>query len=281
MGAPKMLLIVCNQNPQWLGDMQDYMQAMANTLNGELANVAGETAHKYIDPKFVSVYRNNSATAFADVLRANYKTVEAVVGREYFSNLTQKYMQKYPCQHRTLVGYGADFISILEDNQSDHKLPYLASFAKLDRAWTQAHIALDTEHLTLESLVNSLGPEDNLLAQTVTPKPDVQIIKNPWPVFNIWEKLRDGDELGKTSEMEQKQENILLWRYENEITYKPLSNAELVFLESVFAQQTLGQASEISLGYNPNIDIDIDINQMLIGMINAQLFTPLTGENNA
>lgn len=247
--------------------MQDYMQSMASTLNGTNA-----PAHPHIDPKLVRVYRNNSVSAFADVLRANFMSVEALVGREYFSALALKFIENYPYQKRTLIGYGSGFAKTLED----HKLPYLSSFARLDRAWTQAHIATDTTSLELESFVKSLGPDGDLLGQSLSPKPDVQVITNQWPVYNIWAKLRDSQELGESIEMEPMEEHVLLWRLDNEVIHKTLSEREFTFINAVFKQNTLGQASALAQEITP----ELDINTMLIGMMNAGIFMAPTGDQH-
>ena len=138
----------------------------------------------------------------------------------------------------------------------DHKLPYLSSFARLDRAWTLAHIAADTTSLELEEICKISWADGDLLGQSLMPKPDVQIITNQWPVYNIWTKLRDGQELGASIEMEPRKEHVLLWRLDNEVVHKALSEGEFAFINAVFKQNTLGQASALAQEITPELDIN-------------------------
>ncbi len=256
--------------------MRSYMQSMANILNGTPPEKITKAALLDIDPDFVRVYRNNSVSAFADVLRANYSSVEALVGPEYFKALTLAYLEENPCRQRTLVGYGEKFPRMINHLTSEHNLPYLSSFAQLDHAWTLAHLAADTPSLALGTFVSSLGPNDDLLDQFLTPKPDMSLIELHWPVFDIWTKLRDGQELEETIQMNPREEKILLWRYENEVTHRALTQAEFIFLGTLFKRQPLGKASQLAQTVNP----ELDINQLLVGMINAQLFMAPTGDQH-
>ncbi len=256
--------------------MHKYMQAMSEVITGANPGALTHAEIDSFDPKFANVYRNNSASAFGDVLKANYPSILALVGADFFAHLSRAYMDNYPTNQRTLIGYGARFDQIITDYETEHKLPYLTSFAILDRAWTYAHIAEDTQALEMESLAQVLAQNGDLEAQHLTLSPHAQLIRNHWPVFHIWTKLREGHELGETIQMQEKLEHILVWRFEHEVMYRQLDQAEFTFLNDMNIGKTLGQATEDALHIQP----DTNISELLAGMMSAQLFTAITGDRN-
>ena len=245
--------------------MKNYMQTMASVIDG---SHTGEVALEYFDAKYVNVYRNNSLTAHIDVLRANYKTVAALVGEEFFAGVCLEYIKACPARTRTLVGYGEHFAQMLDDNVERHQLAYLSSFAKLDRAWTLAHTAKDTQPLeisTLEEIIQKGGDLENFKMPLV---PSAALIHNDWPVFSIWSALRNDTEITDAIELTETPENILVWRHGQEVMYRDLNAAEFAFLEAIRDGGNLGLATVKTLEAGPATDIG----QLLAGMVAAELF---------
>jgi len=257
--------------------MRDYMQAMVQVLDGRDAGELRGTALKYIDPEFARVYRNNSVSAFVDVLRANYKTVHTLVGEDYFSALALAYLEKYPAHQRTLVGYGQGFSKIIEAHVKAHNLGYLSSFAKLDRAWTLAHTAADMRSLSMETLQDYAAAGGDLESYKLALKPDVNLVRNTWPVLAMWSDLRDDTELRGSVELNAKTEHVLVWRRDLEVIYKALTAGEFAFLAALQSGATLGLATVECLGIAP----ETDMGSLLGGMMAAGIFTEKNGGANA
>jgi Putative DNA-binding domain len=257
--------------------MKHYMQTMASVLDGSHSGVVDL---KYFDAKYVSVYRNNSATAHIDVLRANYKSVAALVGDEFFAGLCLEYIKKYPARQRSLVGYGEHFTQFLDDNLQHHNLPYLSSFAKLDRAWTLAHTARDAEPLAMAVLEDIIQQGGDLEKFELFIKPDVFLVGNGWPVFAIWANLREGEAIKDAVDMNEQPENALVWRYGQEVMYRDLEVGEVAFLSTVKKGGNLGLATVKALEAEPATNVG----QLLGGMVTAELFTiekPTKGDAHA
>lgn len=246
--------------------MKNYMQTMASVLNG---SHVGAVEFEYFDAKYVSVYRNNSATAHIDVLRANYKSVAELVGDEFFSSMCLEYIKKHPARQRSLVGYGEHFAKLMDDNLERHKLPYLSSFARLDRAWTLAHTAQDTVPLQMSVLEDIIQQGGDLGKFEMSLKPDVFLVSNTWSVFAVWVSLREDTKLTKAIELDEHHENVLVWRHQNEVMYRKLNAAEFVFLNTIKAGGNLGLTTVKALEAEPATDIG----QLLGGMVAAELFT--------
>lgn len=254
--------------------MKHYMQTMADIIDG---SHQGDVDLKYFDAKYVSVYRNNSASAHIDVLRANYKSVAALVGEEFFSSICLEYIKAYPARKRTLVGYGEHFAQMIDDNLARHQLPYLSSFAKLDRAWTVAHTAQDAEPLDMAVLENIIEQGGDIENFTLSLMPGTALVCNDWPVFSTWASLRGDTELTDAVGLREKHETILVWRRGHSVVYRDLSASEFAFLQTIHEGGNLGLATVEALTANAKTDVG----QLLSGMMSAQLFTKYNGDAHA
>ncbi len=250
------------------------MQAMADILGGADVRALPNAGINYFEPKYASVYRNNSMSAFHDALRSHYKSVAKLVGETYFAYLARAYIENYPVRKRTLAGYGEDFHQIVEDYAGEHKLPYLSDFARLDRYWLQAHLAADSSALNMEYLTGVLAAGGDLEVLKLRLRPDVMLAQTSWPIFDVWNKLRAGHELGEIIEMSKGSQNILIWRYQNEVMQRNLEDNEYTFLSTIKDGGTLGEAMAAALAAQPGADI----NTMLPTMIGAEIFAE---ENHA
>jgi len=246
--------------------VKHYMQTMTSVLDG---SHVGEVNFEHFDAKYVSVYRNNSVTAHIDVLRANYKSVATLVGDEFFAGICLEYIKEYPARQRSLVGYGEHFGQLLDECLARHNLPYLSSFAKLDRAWTLAHIAKDAQPLAMSVLENIVQQGGDLEKFKLSLKPDVFLISNRWPVFPIWASLRQDEDIKDAVELTERSENVLVWRHGHDVMYRDLNAAEFAFLNTVNGGGNLGLATVKALETAPATEIG----QLLGGMVAAELFT--------
>jgi len=245
--------------------MQTYMQEMAAVMDG---SHTGTVELEHFDAKYVNVYRNNSAAAHIDVLRANYKSVAALVGEDFFKALSLEYVKQHPARHRTLVGYGEHFAKMLEDNIERHNLPYLSSFTKLDRAWTLGHTARDAKPLQMDVLENIIQQGGDLEGFELTLMPSVALVRNDWPVFALWAEFREGDEVTEAVALNEQAENVLVWRHGHDVMYRDLNSGEFAFLNAVKSGGNLGLATVKALEANTSTDIG----QLLAGMVGAEIF---------
>ena len=91
------------------------------------------------------VYRNGFLKACIDALRANYPSVERLIGETRFPALARPFVEAHPPRVASLVEYGADFPQHIRAMRDLHGLDWLASFAALDRAWTEVCFAPDDD----------------------------------------------------------------------------------------------------------------------------------------
>lgn len=248
--------------------MRDYMSSMASFINGNMPVDTQAFQVSGFDPEYARIYSNNSASALSDALRSNFPTVTALIGEENAKHLARKYRESHPVTRRTLVGYGEGFPDFITAQLTLHKLPYLYSFSKLDRAWTQAHIASDTQPLTLQNLGDILERDGQLETHRVFLTPDAQLVELNWPVFDIWVKLRLGHEMSESIALEETPQQVLVWRNNNEVMYIRLAPEECAFLNAISKGQTLGEALNTAILSSP----DGDVSTLLPKMVEAEIF---------
>lgn len=257
--------------------MKTYMQAMADSIVGTAPLDVQAFENTGFDPKFVRVYNNNSASALRDALLGNYPSVTTLIGDEYASALARIYRETDRTTRRTLVGYGERFPELIGTHLDKHNLPYLQSFARLDRAWTQAHIAPDSDTLVMQDLANIVSDGGDLEGQTLSLKPDVKLVELDWSVLDIWSKLRQGEEISEAMELSQTPGQALVWRYQNEVISRRLTTDESAFIKAILQDKPLAEALNLAILALP----DGDVTTLLPRMVEAEIFQPLKGDIDA
>ena len=94
-----------------------------------------------------AVYRNTVAKGCIDALQANYPAVHALVGTDWLRAAAHAFVHQHPPTDGCLMDYGAGFADFLEGFGPAANLPYLAAVARLDRCWTESHLAADAPAL--------------------------------------------------------------------------------------------------------------------------------------
>ena len=137
--------------------LDEFTDAFAQYLRTGTVGVLSDFCDETADPVRLQVYRNGFLRTCVEALRASYPSVERLVGEERFPALARPYVEAHPPRVASLVEYGEDFPWFIEDARDTHRLDYLASFATLDRAWSEVWFAEDADTLDLETGAPSGG----------------------------------------------------------------------------------------------------------------------------
>ena len=123
--------------------LDEYTGAFARYLRTGTVGALSSFCPEGADLARLRVYRNGFLKACIDALRANYPSVEQVTGEERFAVLARPYVEANPPGTAGLVEYGEGFPQHVRATRNAHGLDWLASFAALDRAWTEVYFAED------------------------------------------------------------------------------------------------------------------------------------------
>lgn len=250
--------------PLSLGHFQDaFVQALQGTepvIPGEVADlIATLTAQ----PGF-AVYRNTVMKGCVDALRANFPTIERLVGAEWFSAAAAIYARRSPPVLAQLIEYGADFPDFLQAFEPARELPYLADVARLDRLWVEAFSASEQPRLTLQALA-SLAPE--MLAELrLRPCAAARWQWSALPAFTIWSCNRHQVDLPEP--LLWQGDGALVCRLDGCIAWQSLSVGGCAFLDACAADYTLDEASALALQVQP----ELNFNELLGRLFAAGVF---------
>lgn len=246
------------------GRLRAFQDSFADALVAPGATATGwsdarpEIARLVAQPGF-TVYRNTVLKGCVDALQANYPAVSRLVGDEWFRAASAIYARANLPRHPTMLGYGSDFADFLAAFEPAAGLPYLAGVARLDRFWTEAHIARDEAPVAAAAVAHLAAAE---LANTILwPHPSAR-----WAWFDgesivtIWERNRPADvvandEGSAAPDLDWCAEGVLITRPQGKVEWTALPKAGCAFLDACAAGSTLADAATTALGADPNVDL--------------------------
>jgi hypothetical protein len=168
-------------------------------------------------PSAFAVYRNTAMKGCIDALQANFPAVARLVGEEWFRAAAAVYARANPPRVPMLVEYGAGFPAFLESFAPAAELPYLPAVAKLDRFWTEAHIAPDEPHLGRWS------------GSPLRPHAAARWAWFALPAYTIWSRNRE--ERRELGDIEWRAEGALITRPRDAVQWIGLDAVEYALLE--------------------------------------------------
>ena len=153
-----------------------------------------------------------------------------------------------------------------------HGLDWLASFAVLDRAWTEVYFAEDDvveaapHGSDSGALPNPGGSPTPATAGDVTGdaealmnlrgrlSPRVRLVSLDHRVLDAWSRLRE-DEPGPRVDIRHAPQQVLVWRSGAEMLYRDLAIPEHAFIAGVAAGQPCGEAAGAALALDAEFDL--------------------------
>ena len=265
-------------SPSSLAQFQDAFAAALAAGDGAEAQAAGadlRVAQLIAQPAF-AVYRNTVMKGCVDALQANFPAVSRLVGDEWFRAAAVVFARVEPPRQPSLVDYGAGFADFLSGFAPACELPYLSAVARLDRFWTEAHVARDEASVAAEALARL--PLASLAGTVLRPHASARWA---WfdgqPIASIWARNRDEGERDRgeaNAEIPWQGEGMLVVRPAAAVCWIPLGQAACAFLDACAAGGTLADAAEAALAVEPQADLSTLIARMLDAGAFGQLTLP-------
>lgn len=220
---------------------------------------SAETLALAAEPAF-AVYRNTVVKGWVDALCANYPSVMRLVGDEWFRAAADIYAREHPPRDARLLRFGDDFAAFLERFEPAAELPYLPGVARLDRCWTEAHIARDEPPLDPASIAR-VAP-DTLAGIVLRPH---CAARWAWfadqPIYSIWRHNRDAsdDEI----EPAWRGEGALITRATDTVRWSAIDAAGCALLDACAAGRPVADAAAAAIDAQANIDLARLMEQLL------------------
>jgi len=246
----------------------------AHDLSPELACLVAQ-------PGF-AVYRNTVVKGCIDALGANYPAVLALCGEEAFRAAAVGHLRAHPPATPVLLEYGANFADFLSTLAPGEPAPPLADVARLDRFWTEAHLAPDAAPLLPDALA---GLDQEVLgAVALRPHPSARWA---WfegrPIVTLWRRAReaaaggsavDGEAVG-----ESPGEGVLIVRPHDAVESVDLDAAGCAFLDACARGAVLLDAALAALEASPQADLSALLSKLLRAgaLVRPDTRAPITG----
>ncbi|CAN5500556.1 DNA-binding domain-containing protein [soil metagenome] len=220
-----------------------------------------------------AVYRNTVIKGCIDALQANYPAIARLVGEEWFRAAAALHVSAQPPHDARLLLYGLGFADFLRGFEPAAELPYLPGVARLDRFWTEAHMAADAATLAPTALAG-LPPEE-LGRLVLQPHPAARWA---WfddaPIYTLWRRNRDGGAGAPNSNNSDDAE--LVWRGEGALLTRPvgcvnwtaLDAAGCAFLDACAAGRPLADAADAALARQAGCDLE----RLMAALLDAGAF---------
>ena len=230
-----------------------YTGAFARYLRTGTAAALSDFCEADADLTRLRVYRNGFLRACIDALRANYPSVERLTGEERFPALARPYVEAHPPGTASLVEYGEGFAQHVRDTRDVHGFDWLASFAALDRAWTEVYFA-DDEGDEATSSDGLPGDAEALMNLRGRLSPRVRLVSPGFAVLDAWSRLRRG-ESGPRAEIREALQHVLVWRSGEEMLYRTLAVPEHAFISGIAEGRPCGEAAGAALDLDAEFDL--------------------------
>jgi hypothetical protein len=205
-----------------------------------------------------AVHRNTVIAGCLHTLRAQYPAVRRLTGEDFFDAVAQHHLRDHPPADGRLMAYGAGLADTLERLLAERGLtgdwPWLPQVARLDRAWTEAHLAEAAPPARADWLARLATLDATAFAGCrLRPHPATRWLHDPdWPVHALWSAARRGDD----------DPNPPAWRGEGVLFTRPaltvqaleIGAAEAALLTACAAGRPLPEALSAALDTAPDAE---------------------------
>jgi len=212
----------------------------------------------------LTIYRNTVYKGLADAIAASFPSVLKVVGPDWMREAAVIFARSHLPENPILINYGASFPDWLRLFEPAHDMPYLADLARLDRLWTESHLAEDSAPLDAQ-ILTKVAPE-TLAGLTLHLIASARLVRFQSSIHDLWKALRCPDR-SEDLELDDRPQSVLVWRPAGEVKTLSLTPEAYEFLKSCQRAENLasaaasaarfGEAANLTLIFSDLISTDV------------------------
>lgn len=199
----------------------------------------------------LEIYRHNISGGQIRALESTFPVIAAILGERSFAKLARDYAWSIGSPAADLNTLGHQLPTFIQTTLGNlpafAELPYLTDLAKLEWAWSQAHLAADDPVFDLQRFQSAAIDGRPLRFQA---SQAMTLLKSDFPILAIWKDHRNGRP-ARTSTSHPSQ--CIVWRAADHTVHAdPLDAEEAILLTQILSGDDLSTIIE----ENPNIPID-------------------------
>lgn len=198
-------------------------------------------AHAQDDERF-DVYRNAFAHNYRNALGAVYPAVRSLVGEQFFTQLTDRFVRAVPSTSGDLHEFGERLADFIASEPALSGLPYLAHVARLEWALHTAFHAADDAPLGIGAFAQ-VAP-DALSACTLRLRASARLLASEYPIVRIWEINQSDAQAEASVDLDAGGERALVIRRGSSTDVERLDPADYAMLNALQEHTSLGVAFE-------------------------------------
>jgi hypothetical protein len=176
----------------------------------------------------------------------------------------------HPPRQPSLVDYGVEFAAFLETFEPAAELPYLPDVARVDRFWTEAHVAADDSCVQTADLA-ALDESQRIHARLRLHASARWRWFPTQPIHSIWRGNRDDNASDTLGDIEWRGEGVLLVRPCGSVDALGIGAAECAFLDACHRGSRLNDAAIEAAA----VDASADLGAKLARLVRAGAFAAI------
>ncbi len=178
-----------------------------------------------------------------------------LVGDEFFRAMARVYVEQEPPRSAVLLRYGESFPSFVAGFEPAESVPYLADIAALEWAWHAAYHAADAAPVSLDALASVAAHANDAVLKL---HPSLGVVSSAFPIVTIYELHEEGNEPPQTK-LEAEGEDALVLRPDLDVEIRRLPAGAVIFIETLRAGRSIGEAAEAALRSAPDFDLEANL----------------------
>ena len=251
--------------------LAEWQDAFAHALLADEPRAGAPAAlARLIDQPGFSVYRNTVLTGCIDALQANFPAVERLVGESWFRAAAAVYARAHLPRDPTLLTYGEGFADFLERFEPAREFDYLPAVARVDRFWSEAHVAADDDVLDASALKELTEHDMNRLGLRPHAAARWQWFEGQ-PIHSVWSRNRHGAADFATP-IEWVGEGVLLTRPHGAVIDHAIGRAGVALLTACSQGRSIADAVAAAR----DADADADVSAVFGLTLRAGAFACIT-----
>ncbi len=242
-----------------INSLAGFQSAFARALRHPDGPLPPSFARLVGQPGF-AVYRNTVMKGCIDALHANFPSVARIVGDEWFRAAAAVYARAERPSAPMLATYGASFPDFLARFEPAAELPYLPAVARIDRLWSEAHVAADATPLDADGL-RALRPDEVSRCSLQLHPATRWAWSDDLPLHALWTRNRSDAASPDDPSIDWHGEGVLLTRPLGVVLAQPLSRAGAALLDACAQGHSIEEAVEAALSADQAEDVGVLIGQ--------------------